>query len=691
MKISVEWLKDYVDILESPEKLKEDLSTIGLLVESVDNVQGTSVLDIEVTSNRPDCLSHIGIAREISAFYNRPLHFPPSKTQLSVSRDSMPYDIEIRDEQLCPRYVALVMDDVRVGPSPDWMQRRLLAAGMRPLNNIVDITNYVLLEMGHPLHAFDFDVLREGKIIVAPAEAGTCFTTLDGIERKLDGGMLMINDGQGPVGIAGVMGGLNSEISISTTRILLESAYFNPASIRRTSRKLGLSTEASYRFERGADWENTVMAIARTCELIEKFAGGKIAGGMKDVYPVKIEPMRINFDRGSVNKLLGVELSNEFIESTLKRLHFTMEKCGEMSGEMSGNDTWKVTCPTFRADMELEEDLIEEVARFFGYQNIPATLPPCATVGSHDSVFVLENTIREVMAAQGYSEAVNLSFAPESDHHEFPAMEGDPLAVMNPLSEDTRFMRTTLVPGLLRSTKRNINYGQHLVRLFEIGKVYSSSNTHPAEHTRLGILGTGGYTDKNWLQPDPEYTYFHLKGIVTALLERLRIRDYEIQPALDVNWLNPSDASEIRIDSETIGIMGSLAVQLEEKYKLKQTIFLAQLDLERIAGLAFRSISFDPLPKFPSAERDLSLVIDCDLSYQTIRREIIDLNIQELADIQLIDAYDGDKIPAGKKSMTLRLTFLDRERTLTIDRVQEFINTVLALLNKKHGVGLRSK
>ena len=293
MKISLEWLREYVEIKESPDKLKEDLSMVGLLVEFVEEVQGTPVFDIEVTSNRPDCLSHIGIAREVAAIYHRTLSLPPMQENLSVSSETIPYEIEVKDEDLCPRYVAVVLEDILVGTSPAWMQKRLLAAGMRPLNSIVDITNYVLLEMGHPLHAFDYDVLRQGKIVVGRAHPGQRMKTLDGLDRELDSDMLLINDGEGPVGIAGIMGGLNSEISSSTTRVLLESAYFEPASIRRTSKKLGLSTEASYRFERGADWDNTVPAIARTCHLIEQLAGGRIGGSLRDIYPQKKDPVRI--------------------------------------------------------------------------------------------------------------------------------------------------------------------------------------------------------------------------------------------------------------------------------------------------------------------------------------------------------------------------------------------------------------
>jgi phenylalanyl-tRNA synthetase beta chain len=683
MKISIEWLKEYVAIPESPEKLKEDLSMIGLLVEGIAEAPGTSVLEVEVTSNRPDCLSHIGIAREIAALYHRPLQVPPVQEKCSVSPERIPYSIEIKDPDLCPRYVGLVLDGIQVGASPGWMQQRLEAAGMRPLNNVVDITNYVLLEMGHPLHAFDYDVLRGGKIVVGRARPGERFQTLDGTDRDLDGEMLMINDGEGPVGIAGVMGGLNSEISLTTKRILLESAYFQPASIRRTSKRLGLSTEASYRFERGADWENTIPAISRTCYLIGQFAGGRIAGSLQDVYPGKKSPIRITLHRQSAAALLGVDLTDAFIESTLARLDFKLEK--------KAAGVWEVTCPTYRADMELEADVIEELARFYGYQNIPLTLPPSKTVGVPSPVYVLENTVRNIMTGQGYHEAVNLSFASESDHTEFPPLKGGRIAVRNPLTEDTQYMRTMLAPGLVRSAKRNFNYGQRGVRLFELGRVFfPGPDGVPAERNTLGILGTGGIADQNWANPQAEYTFFHIKGVLNALLQGVRIPALEIEGTDAASWLNPADAAIIKIEGETIGVLGSLAPGLEEKYKLKQPIYLIEIDFERLARHAFAPIQYRSLPRYPSVERDMSIIVNRDLAFRTIRGGIAGLGIAELTGIDLIDVYEGEKIPAGKVSLTMRLAFQDRERTLTVDRVQGFIDTVLSYVINTFEAGLRS-
>jgi len=683
MKISTEWLQEYIEIHESPQQLKEDLSGIGLLVEAVEEADGTSVLEVEVTANRPDCLSHIGIARELSALYERPLRFPEIEKNLTVESDRIHFKIEIKDAGLCPRYSALVFDGVRVAESPRWMQQRLMAAGMRPLNNIVDITNYVLLEMGHPLHAFDYDILRQGKIVVAKARQGEKMHTLDGVERELDDRILLINDGEGPVAIAGVMGGLDSEISMSTTRVLLESAYFQPDSIRRTSKKLGLSTEASYRFERGADWDVTVPAIGRVCRLMEKLTGAKIAGSLQDIYPNKKVPVCISLRQENAAKLIGVPLEKGFIQSTLGRLNFKLEE--------TGPDSWKVTCPTYRADMELEADLIEELVRFFGYQNIPTTLPPSNTVGRYSPVYQLENALRNILTGFGFSEAVNLSFADEADAEEFLTGTDKRISVRNPLTEDSKYMRTSLLPGLVRAAKRNFNVDQRLVRLFEIGKVYRHGpDGSLTERNMLRIIGNGGYTDKNWNQPAAGFDYFHMKGALEALLRGIRIRSFEFESANAFDWLNAADAAVLKIGGNQAGMLGSLSTALEEKYKLRQSACLAEIEFESLARHAFAPVNFEPLPRYPSSERDISIVVDQDLAYGSIRSRIMELKIAELANIALIDVYEGKKIPFGKVSLTVRLSFQDREKTLTVDRVQDFVDTVLSCLHKTYGAELRS-
>jgi phenylalanyl-tRNA synthetase beta chain len=683
MKISLEWLREYVDVPESAAKLKEDLTMIGLLVESISEAEGGPVLEIEITSNRPDCLSYIGIAREISLLYGRELRKPAVPESLQVSEERVPYSVEILDTELCPRYTGLVLDSVRVAPSPGWMQRRLLAGGMRPVNNIVDITNYVLMEMGHPLHAFDFDRLRKGRILVDRARQGERFVTLDGIERELDSEMLMINDGDGPVALAGVMGGGNSEIADITTRVLLECAYFRPRSIRRTARKLGLSTEASYRFERGADWEGTIPSIARTCQLISEIAGGRIAGSLQDVYPKSIPPICLELSRTRAEKLLGIRLTDRFIESTLRKLGFALE------AESEG--IWNVSCPTFRADMELEADLIEELARFYGYENIPTTIPPSWSAGIPSPVSAYQSSARSLLLGLGYSEAVNLSFAGDSDHVDFPPFEAwERSAVRNPLTEDTRYLRTSLIPGLVKSARRNINHGMRDVCLFEIGKTYRNGKDGlPVERNTLGVLGCGSTFGVNWLHAPGDYGYFQLKGSLESLLTGMRCAPFSVQPAAEVAWLNPADASALFVQGRRAGVFGSLHPEMAGELKFKQPIFLAEIDFEELCRHVFMPVCYESLPKYPPVERDLSIMVPRSVTYGEVREGIWQLGIEELQSVSLIDVYEGEKIQAGKLSLTLRLVFLDRQRTLIVDRVQAFSDNVLAFLHSTYGAELR--
>lgn len=682
MKISINWLREYIDIRESPQKLKDDLTMIGLLVESILEVNGESVLELEATSNRPDCLCHLGVAREVAARYKRALKFPPVTKTLTIRPEEIPYKIVIKEPTLCPRYTGLVVDRVRVAPSPDWMQRRLEAAGMRPLNNIVDITNYVLLELGHPIHAFDFRRLRKGKIVVARARRGQKIVTLDGVERELDEQMLLINDGEGPVAIAGVMGGLHSEIAADTGAVLLECAYFDRTSVRRTSKRLGLSTEASYRFERGADWDDTVRATARCCYLIQELAGGRIAGSVQDVYPRKMKPIRITLRRNRAETLLGVKLKDSFVTSTLRSLQFRPVS--------KGPGRWQVTCPTFRPDMELEADLIEEVARYYGYQNIPSVLPGSKTIGTQSSVFPAETAARQALLGLGYHEGVNLSFATERELRQFPADGVKPVVIRNPLTEDTQFLRCSLLPGLVKTARQNFNHGIWAVRVFEIGKVYAlDSEGRPRERNMLGILGAGCFAGRNWQQPAGDYDYFHMKGVVTALVRGMRSEPAEIVSAPGVCWLNPNHASVLMMNGKRLGVLGSLHPDLQAELKLKLPVYLAEIDFEELSRHALMGVQHQSLPKFPSVERDICVMVSRDVAYGAIRDGICGLGMQELISMDLIDVYEGEKIPQGKVSLTFRFTFQDRAKTLTVDQIQGFSDNILTFLRENHGAKLR--
>jgi phenylalanyl-tRNA synthetase beta chain len=678
MKISIEWLQQFLDLPQDLARLRENLTMAGLVVESVAEVHDAPVFEIEITSNRPDCTSYLGIAREIAALYGKRLRRMPAAKKLHIAVERIPYAIAIRDSDLCPRYVGMVLDEIRVAPSPAWMQRRLEASGMRPVNNIVDITNYVLLERGHPLHAFDFDLLRGGRIVVGRAHPGQKIVTLDGVERTLDGEMLLINDGAGPVAIAGVMGGQNSEIGGTTRRILIECAYFQPASVRRTSRKLGLSTEASYRFERGADWDGLVAATARCCYLIQKLAGGRIAGSVQDVYPVSLRPVEIELRLARAESLLGVRLAPAFVEATLKRLNFKPIR--------KGRGLWQVACPSYRADMELEADLIEEITRFYGYENIPATIPPSRNTGTPSPVHPYEDGARRILLGLGYHESVSLSFAHQEDGRFFPLAEGRALEIRNAMTEETQFMRAHLTPGLLRAAKHNFNHNQRFVRLFEIGKTFGrAADGTVLERNGLAILGTGSMAGANWHNVAANYDFFHLKGVVSALLEGMRCAPSEVVQTSDVPWLNPDTAAALLIGGKRYGVLGALHPELEERWKLKQAVYVAEIDFQELWTHLFTPVRFEPLPRFPAVERDLSFIVSREVSYGALRQGILGLGIAELAELELTDIYEGNQIPADKVSMTLRIVFRDREGTLTVDRVQGFSDNIRTFLRDHCG------
>jgi len=681
MRISVEWLGDHIDLPVSLEQLQQDLTMNGLIVESIGEQAGSRFLEFEITANRPDCLNHRGIAREIGALYGCRLKAVPSTRKLLAQKELCPLSIEILAPDLCPRYAGLVMTGIRVEPSPEWMQRRLLAAGMRPVNNVVDITNYVLLELGHPLHAFDYRRLRGGRIVVKRAGGGQRFVTLDGVERELDEEMLLICDGEGPVALAGVMGGKDSEISEETDTVLLECAYFSPSSVRRTSKKLGLSTEASYRFERGADWNGTTAAIARTCYLIQKIIRGRIAGSLQDAYPRPLEPVQIDFERRSAETLLGVPLHDPFIVTTLRKLGFRPVK--------KAQGRWRVQCPTFRPDVQLEADLIEEVARFYGYQRIPVALAPGTGAGIPSPSFQCEEAIRRILLGLGYSEAVSLSFMDRAVSSDFPGLSSAAVSIRNPLTSETELLRTSVIPALVGAARENFNRDCRSIRLYELGKRFISGERGPMELKSLGILGAGSFAGYNWRHSSEDYDFYHLKGAVIALLQGLKSDRVEILPTADIDWLNPADSASLQLGGLRMGVLGSLSPLLCERWKLNTSVYVAEIYLSELMPHLFRTRDFEPLPRYPGVERDLSIVIARGEPYREIEAAVAGLELPELAEMTLMDVYEGRQIPAGKVGMLIRFRFLDREATLTVDRVQGFSDHIRALLRDRFAAEFR--
>lgn len=683
MKISFNWLRELAAVEVEPQELARALTMVGLAVDSVSEANGDFILDIDVTSNRPDCLNHLGVAREAAAIYGLELRAPRAPEPLA-SGERVDYSVAIRNSRLCRRYSALLISDITVAPAPEWMRRRLESLDMRPINNIVDITNYVLLELGHPLHAFDFDKLAGGKIVVRAARRGERIVTLDGAERRLDPTMLVIADAERPVAVAGVMGGAESEISHSTRRVLLESAYFDPISIRRTAKKLGLSTEASYRFERGADIEATIKAIARAAQLICEIAGGRVSGDLIDVYPRprKAKPITLRYER--TRGLIGADVNMAFVEEMLRRLGF--------EARQTRRGVWRVLAPSHRVDIELEADLIEEVARHYGYDRVPASLPAGTAVGRFPHDRRAEDTVREALRGLGYSEAVSLSMVSADEEKLFRPPSGEPiepLSIANPISEVDSTLRTSLLPGLLRAAERNFNRDVRNVRLYELGKVYFSENGEPCEAKSLGLILTGDATDLGWQEKPQPVNFFHLKGALEGLFRRLGIEGVEFQPARDIPFLHPHVAATISRRGLAIGRLGRLHPELEEKYKFKQPVFLAEVDIERLLPISHPEKLFQRPSRFPATYRDISFLVDNDIEYSKIERAISSAGIEEIVEVKPFDLYRGAGVPEGKKSLSLRLKYQGRERTLTQEEIAELHARVIELLRENFGAQLR--
>jgi phenylalanyl-tRNA synthetase beta chain len=690
MKISYRWLKELVDIEATPQELRSKLTMVGVAVESITESGDDYIFEMEITSNRPDCLNHIGVAREVAAIYGVPLRLPEAAAPVIEPPEELNYTVEIADPKRCRRYSALVMDQVQVGPSPDWMQKRLEALGLRPVNNIVDITNYVLMEYGHPLHAFDFAKLDGGKIIVRKARTGETIFTLDGKARDLDASMLVIADASKPVALAGIMGGLESEISELTRTILLESAYFDPASVRRTAKRLALSTDASYRFERGADINATVKAIERTSQLIREIAGGKVCGKLVDVYPKPVKTKAVRLRHKRITQLIGVEMEKSFVESTLARLGFQVEPAGAKA--------WKVTPPSHRVDIGIEADLIEEVTRHYGYDKIPATLPAGNVIGSFSPAEEKERVAGTTLRGLGYNEAINWIFINPDQAAAFRPSGTVPLVITNPISDVDSALRTSLIPSLLKVVTHNLNFKNKNVKIFELGKAYFSEGEQPGERRMLGLALTGDTTEPYWgAKPEP-VNFFHIKGAVEALLGQWRIGNYEIRPAEDLTYFHPYIAGRIYHNGRPIGSLGRLHPSIQEEQKLEQEIFLAEIDMEEILKLETPEPLYERLPRFPAIDRDISFVVDDKVQYEDIRRAILGPyrvvekpgdSIEPIREVKIFDVYRGEHLPSGKKSLSIRIRLQHPERTLTREEADEFTATIRNLLQTQFNAELR--
>ena len=677
MKVLVSWLREFVDVPGTPEAIAATMSVRGFAVEGIETIgDGDAVLDFEITANRPDCMSVAGIAREVATAYGlqvrRPAVGASSLTLASLkSIERADIDIVIESPDLCPRYAGAVAD-VTVGSSPEWLQARLRAAGVRPINNVVDVTNYVMLELGQPMHAFDHARLGGGQIRVRTARAGETLRTLDGQTRTLKPEMLVIADAESAVAIAGVMGGQDSEVSRGTTTIVFESAYFNPLSVRRTSKALGLKTEASMRFERGSDPRLPVTAMERACALLEGTKTGRARGTVVDRYPSRVEPSARRLRRAKIAGLLGVAVPDEDVRRILESLGFALK---------DADGGWDVTVPTRRVDALREVDLIEEVARHYGFDRIPVTFPALTTPPPPiDPRIVRARRLRDLMTGAGFSEAVTFGFVSEAAALGFAPAE-EIVAISNPLSEQFAVLRPSPLSGLVDAVAHNLRREQRDVRLFELGARFSRGR---GEQRVLACAWAGMVGADHWSGGTRPVDYFDLQGVIDRLCDalRLRVRHEPIHEA----WLVPGRAGNILLeDGRRLGALGQLAPDVAERHGVSGPVFVAELDLEVVDAAVQDDVRVVAPPRHPSVTRDISILIDDSLASAAIRHSIVEAAPATLVRVSEFDRYQGKGIPEDKVSLSLRLTFRAADRTLTDHEVQAAMDAIIAVLRDRHG------
>ena len=682
MKISIAWLKEFVDIDADAKRLKSDLTMIGLNTEAIAQVGDDWVLDVEVTTNRPDCLNHYGVARELATLYRKPL----KKVQVAVKESGVPASdlasIEIADPDLCARYCGRVVQNVQVKPSPAWLVKRLEALGQRSINNVADATNYVLMELGHPLHAFDLARIRQNKIIVRRARPGEHLRTLDGVDRTLTRDNLVIADGLHAVALAGVMGGEESEIASTTRSVLLESAWFEPVSIRRTSKSQGMHTEASHRFERGADIEMAPVALDRTAALIQEIAGGKILPGMIDVYPRHFEGRVLGLGEAEIARILGEEVPAGEVERILRGLGFGVDRRDARS--------WRVSVPSFRVDVSREVDLVEEVARHVGYDRLPARVRPAPPRVERDTQRDKVITTSSRLVALGFHEIIATSMVdPEETRRFSPAQ---PVVLANPLSQDASAMRTSAVPSMLRAIRWNLDRDTNEVQLFEFGKVYCMGpDAVPQERRVLTLGATGHRRPASVYDSEAAFDFFDLKADLETVLDAFELPGLKFD-SCERSYLQAGRAGRVSCQGAEFAVLGLIQQEVERDYKLRQKVWVAEIEFERLLGCSLRARKFQPISKFPAVERDFSLVVPDAVPYSQLASSVAALGLEEIRSYRPVDRADRSMVPSlppGNYTLLLRVIFQSDMHTLTSEEVGALSQKVLTALEGL-GVSLRS-
>ncbi len=683
MRISYNWLKEYVDIKESAKDLSDTLMSAGLPTESIEEIGGDKVLEVEVTANRPDWLSYIGVAREVAAITGRRLKVPPlaagrSPSAKNKNKERSAISVKVEDKALCPKYTARIIRNVKVGESPAWLKARLEAMGLRPVNNIVDITNFCLFETGEPMHAFDLDKLSGGEILVRRARKGEKIAAIDGIERALEDSMLVIADSSKPVAIAGVMGGLSTEVNHSTKNILLEAAYFDPISIRRTAKKLTLSSDSSYRFERRVDISNIKYSSDRAAGLICKIAGGQ-AEEFIDIDAKLSKKKPVTLDIAKLGSVLGHSIPQATAKKILSDLGLKLKA--------SAKEKLSFETPHFRYDLKDEVDLIEEVARVYGYNKIPSTIPPI--VGQPERVspdVAALGKACDTFMGLGFDEIITYSLLSKKMVEKAALASGDAVCVANPLSIEQEAMRPSLVPGMLGAVLWNINRRSKDLKFFEIGHVYGKSGSGFTESQYLGACITGEMS--SWAGGARAYSFFDLKGAVEALFDSLGIKDVSFASARDCRFSGASCAS-IELGTEIIGIIGEVDAKVLSDFDIKSSVYICEIYLDKVYPHVKTKKRLEALPRYPSVSRDISIVVDKDTPNRKITAVIKNSAGGILRSVSLVDRYSGKQIPEGKISLTYRLEYQDPARTLEDKDVTDAHNKVLQALGAELGAKLR--
>lgn len=683
MRVPFEWLKEFIDITVSPEEVAERLTMIGLEVEAAERLGDDIVFEVNVTPNRPDCLSVFGIARELSATLNIPLKSP--EYEIKEEGSDADFKIEILDEGLCHRYAGRVIKDVKVSHSPEWLKNRIVKCGIRSINNIVDITNYVLLEFGHPLHAFDLDTLSDKTIRVGIAGEGNDIVTLDGVERKLPADALLIWDAKNPVAIAGIMGGVETEVTDSTNDIFLESAYFEPTSTRRTSKALGIKSESSYRFERGADIEFLSKALDRAAFLMQQIAGGRIYKKI-DVYPKRFVPGSIDVRYDKVNRVLGTNISHEEMLNMIERLNIEVVK---------GTDSFRVKPPAFRPDLKREADIVEEIARIYGYHRIRTMIPRSViSAGNSDRKRASFSRIKESIMKAGFNEAINYSFMNDANLDILNIPAGDrrrmAISIRNPLRKEDSLLRTTLIPSIIENFIYNFSRGIKDIKIFEVSRVFEDiGRPLPLE---ISYLGGIYYREKKpCLWKEDAASFYLVKGMFEALFDCLHIRGYTFSPSQEP-FLHPGQSCNIRVSGSGVGFLGALSPLVVDRLDLKvpkPEIIVFEMDIDKLISMVPVSPEYSPIPKFPYVERDIAIIVDdrlCAFDVENLMRAYPSELIEE---VSIFDLYKGENIPEGKKSLAFTIRYRSRHRTLTEAEVEDLHRGIVKYITAETGGELR--